>query len=340
MHRKITVAAIALIAYSPADSSSQARSAFMRLILSVSVVLGLGCLAPFARGEESLKGLEALEGLEPVMVDVTDRDKPSEAEWDALHEDSQRAAFMGGVGDFKSRSIAFMNTRYFTANAPEATLASYGKMGADQRYDRFGQIEGLQFSVEQNSWKTRSVVNATALFNLVGSRFMEFAGVGVDAAVDKKLQIEVTFFGTNVPKDEAIRRLNVNVDALEYFDALQQKRAAHGKEKLKLLAGKAPPAPKVVLSNVVMLDGNFSQAMNASIDGKLHNRVVGDAVELKVVKKNGEELRLLSPVVRCYRTYSVEFRTDAEGRPIRVVLRGRDGREHQVPQIFDLTPDT
>lgn len=309
-----------------------------RMLIWAIVCCSLLNWALAAHAEETLEGLAALEGLEPVMVDVTDREPPSEEEWDALHEDGQRAGFMGGVADFKSRSIAFMNTRYFTANAPEGTLASYGKMGPDQRYDRFGQIEGLEFSVEHNSWKTRQVVNAAALVNLVGSRFLEFAGVGLEAAVAKKLQIEVTFFGTNVPKDEAIRRLNANVGALEYFGALEQKRLAH-QQKNKLLAGKAPPAPKVVLSNVVMLDGNFSHALDASVDGKLHNRVVGDAVELKVQTQNGEELTLLSPVVRCYRTYSIEFKTDANGRLIHVPLRGSDGRDHQVPQVFDLTPD-
>jgi hypothetical protein len=303
------------------------------------VVAGSGDLRAVARGEEPLAGLEALAGLAPVMVDATDRELPSQPEWDALNEDVERGMLSGGLGDFKSRSIAFMNTRYFTANAPEGTLASYGKMGGDQRYDRFGQIEGVEFSLDHNSWKTRQVVNAAALYKLVGGRFLEFAGVGVQAAVDKKLQIEVTFLGTSVPKDEAIRRLNTNVEALEYFDALERKRAEYDGQKLKLLAGKAPPAPKVVLANVVMLDGNFSQALGTSADGKLHSRISGDAVELSVVQQNGEELTLLSPVVRCYRTYSVEFKIDAQGRPTRAAVRDRDGKTHRVPQVLDLTPD-
>lgn len=310
-----------------------------KIIGAATLFMVLSRAALVAHAEKPLEGVEALKGLEPVMVDITNRDKPSDEEWEALHEDTQRSGFMGSVADFRSRSIAFMNTRYLTANAPEALLASYGKMGSDQRYDRFGQIEGIQFAVDHNSWKTRQVVNAAALFSLVGSRFMEFAGIGIQAAVDRRLQIEVTFLGTNVPKEEAIRQLNVNVDALEYFDALAQKGLAYNNQRFKLLAGKAPPAPKVVLSNVVMLDGNFSQALNASIDGKLHQRIVGDAVELKVVKRDGNQMTMLSPVVRCYRTYSIELKTDAAGQPVRVNVPGRDGRQHPVPQIFDLTPD-
>ena len=65
-------------------------------------------------------------------------------------------------------------------------FASFGKMGPDKRYDRFGHIEGVEFSVEQNSWKERYVLNAAALFKLTGSRFLEYAGVKADAAFDKE----------------------------------------------------------------------------------------------------------------------------------------------------------
>jgi hypothetical protein len=279
-----------------------------------------------------------LAGQEPVMLDITDRDPPDDDEWESLNT-TERAGFMGGLGDFKSQTVAFMNTRYFTANPLEGSLASYGKMGPDKRYDRFGQIEGVQFAVEQNSWKQRHVMNAAALFKLAGGRFLEFAGLGLEAAVESGRQFEVTFVGTTVPKDEAIRRMNANPEALEYLDTLRQKRSEYDRQSVKLFAGKAPPAPKVVLANVVMLDGEFSRALDASADGKLHSRVLGDSVELKVVQRNGEQVTLLSPVVRCYRTYSIEFKTDAKGRPALVDLTDRDGRTHRVPQVFDLTPD-
>jgi hypothetical protein len=232
-----------------------------------------------------------------------------------------------------------MNTRYYTANAAEGTLASFGKMGSDKRYDRFGHIEGVEFSLEKNSWKKRFVMNGAALMKLAGSRFLEFAGVSAEGAADKRKRMEVTFVGTTVPKDEAIRQLNENIDALEYFEALYHKRAEYDREKFKLFAGSAPPEPKVVLANVVMLDGRFTEALAVSGEVKLRNRIIDDGVELTLTKDSGEELTLLSPVVRCYRTYSVEFKTGRDGQLDHRPLTDNKGREHRVAQVFDLTPD-
>jgi hypothetical protein len=88
-----------------------------------------------------------------------------------------------------------------------------------------------------------------------------------------------------------------------------------------------------------MLTGNFSSALNASVDASLHSRVLDDGVELKMTMKNGDEYTLLSPVVRCYRTYSIEFKTDGNGNLIREPRVDNNGSTHSVPQIFDLTPD-
>lgn len=286
-----------------------------------------------AAGEEKLSAEteRLLAAMNPVALDVTDRELPSDAEWDSLHEDEARGLF-DGLSDFYSKTVAFMNTRYYTANPAEGTLASFGKMGSDKRYDRYGQIRGVEFSIESNSWKQRHVLNAAALFKLAGSRFLEYAGVGIDVAARDRRQIEVTFIGTNVPKEEAIRKLNDDIEALEYLDGVRAKRAEYDRNSFKLFS-KAPPEPKIVLANVVMLDGKFAKALEASIDGKLHSRILDDGVELKVTKKTGEETTLLSPVVRCYRTYAIEFKKD------RVDLRDRQGRVHNVPQVFDLTPD-
>jgi hypothetical protein len=302
------------------------------------VLLFASLIAATARADEPGDADSSSE-VEPVMIDITDRKPPSAAEWDALQEDGQRGFSLGSLADFKANTLAIMNTRYFTANAAEGTLASYGKMGSDKRYDRFGQIQGVEFPLEQNSWKKRFAMNGAALMKIAGGRFLEFAGLGVDAKADKKSQFQVTFVGTTVPKDEAVRKLNENIEALEYFDALAQKRAAYDREKVKLFAGSAPPAPKVVLANVVMLDGKFSEALAASGDASLRNRVVNDSIELSLKTKSGEELTLLSPVVRCYRTYSVEFKTSRDGQPDYRTLTDKKGREHRVPQVFDLTPD-
>ena len=292
-----------------------------------------------ARAADPLKFEQMMEGHEPVAINISDRDRPSENEWCSMCQDGQRSGMLGNVVDFKSRSVAFMNTRYFTANSFEGTLASYGKMGPDKRYDRFGQIEGVEFAIDQNSWKQHYVLNAAALVKLTGSRFIEYLAGTLEAAVDKNKQIEVTFIGTTVPKDEAIRRINSNIEALEYIDTLAQKKAAFDRNKSLLKLSAAPPAPKVVLANVVMVNGTFANALDLSADGKLHSRVLSDGVELSVTCKNGEQVTLQSPVVRCYRTYSVEFKTDASGQPVRRIIADKDGNPHQVPQVFDLTPD-
>jgi hypothetical protein len=289
------------------------------------------------RAEEPIPSI--LEGVEHVMVNITKRERPSDEEWQALHDEPQRGGWLGGMSDFKSKTIAFMNTRYYTANSAEGTLCSYGKMSPDKRYDRFGQIEGVKFEIDPNSWKEHYVLNAAALFKLTGSRFLEFAGVGVEAAAANKQQIEVTFLGVNIPKEDVVRSLNSNIEALEYLHAVHLKREAYDRETLKFGFSGGPPSPKVVLSNVVMLNGTFAHALDASLDGKLYSQIINDGVELKVTQQNGEQMRLLSPVVRCYRTYSVEFKTDANGDRIFRTMRDKDGSIHTVPQVFDLTPD-
>lgn len=280
-----------------------------------------------------------VEQSQPVMVDITNREPPSKEEWNSLHQKAESANLLGSLADFRSKTIAFMNTRYYTANPAEGTLASFGKMDSSKRYDRYGHIAGVEYAVDENSWKQHYVMNAAALLKLTGSRFMEFAGVSVEAAMHDKRQIDVTFVGTAVPKDEAIRRLNADLDALEYLSTLERKYAEYQGKTNKLFAGDAPPAPKVVLANVVMLNGNFAKALDASVDGKLHSKVLDDGVELQITKQNGEEVTLLSPVVRCYRTYSVEFKKGPDGQPVWVETRDANGQLHQVPQVFDLTPD-
>lgn len=293
-----------------------------------------------AQGEEPSASPSLLRGMEPLMVCCTKREPPSQQEWTALSQDGQRggSGLLGSIADFKSRTIAFNNSRYFTLNATEGTLASYGKMGADKRYDRFAQIDGVEFSIDQNTWKERYMMNAAALLKLTGSRFLEYAGVTLDTAVDKNRQLDITFLGTNVPKDKVIHQLNNDVQALEYFEILQQKLGAYDHDSLKIVKT-APPAPKVVLANVVMLTGEFSSALNSDTNASLNSRVLQDGIELKLTTKNGDQMTLLSPVVRCYRTYSVEFKTDAAGNLLRENRADKDGVTHSVPQIFDLTPD-
>jgi len=72
---------------------------------------------------------------------------------------------------------------------------------------------------------------------------LEYAGVGLDTAVDKNRQIEITFLGTNVPKDKVVRQLNSNIQALEYFDTLQQRVTSYDRDNFKLVKT-APRRPK------------------------------------------------------------------------------------------------
>src|SRR4051812_3658324 len=48
-----------------------------------------------------------LEGMEHVFVNVTKRERPSDEEWQALHEEPQRGGWLGGLADLNSKTIAF-----------------------------------------------------------------------------------------------------------------------------------------------------------------------------------------------------------------------------------------
>ena len=281
-----------------------------------------------------------VEGLQPVMVAISDDEVPSQEEWNSLHNDVQRASLFGSLGDLKSPTISFMNTQYYTANRAEGTLASFGKLDGKKGFDRYGHIAGVEFDVPANSWKQRYVLNAAALVKLTGkARFAEFAGVDLDTAASDRRQIAVTFVGTMVPKDEAIRRLNADIEALDYLLTIETKRTQH-KKKFSLLGSSAPPpAPKVVLSNVIMLDGKSSKAFDLGLDGKIETIIHGIGGGLKLSKQGSEDVSVLTPVVRCYRTYSIEFKTGADGHLLLAPRTDREGYTHNVPVVFDLTPD-
>jgi len=310
--------------------------------LAILAALVLGGALPACWGEDgNTENADNVADMQPVMVPVTDGELPSIEEWDALHTDTERAGLFGSLGDLKSQTISFMNTQYFTANRAEGTLASFGKLNAKKGFDRFGHIANVEFDVPTNSWKQRYVLNAAALLKLTGkARFKEVAGVELDTAVSDRRQIEVTFVGTMVPKDEAIRRLNADVEALDYLLAVQTKRMQYKKNKFNLFGSSTPPPePKVVLANVVMLDGKASQAFDGSVNGTAQTIIHGIGGGLKLSKQGSEDVSLLTPVVRCYRTYSIEFKTDAEGKLELATRTGSDGRARQVPVVFDLTPD-
>jgi len=312
---------------------------FACLALWAALAIGSFPLACWA-DEAAAPVDEVVADMQPVMVPVED-ETPSDEEWDALHKDTQRAGLFGSLGDLKSPTISFMNTQYFTNNRAEGTLASYGKLDAKKGFDRFGHIDNVEFDVPTNSWKQRYVLNAAALLKLTGkARFQEVAGVELDTAVSDRRQIEVTFVGTMVPKDEAVRRLNADVDALDYLLAVQTKRMQYKKSKFNLFGSSTPPPePKVVLANVVMLDGKASKAFDRGADGTAQTIIHGIGGGLKVSRQGSEDVSLLTPVVRCYRTYSIEFKTDADGNLALEPRPDRHGRTRNVPVVFDLTPD-
>jgi hypothetical protein len=89
----------------------------------------------------------------------------------------------------------------------------------------------------------------------------------------------------------------------------------------------------------MMLDGKSAKVFDGNVGAKAESVIHGIGGELKLVRQSGEEIKLLTPVVRCYRTYSIEFKTDGDGRLERVTRTDSKGHDHRVPIVFDLTPD-
>ena len=304
----------------------------------------LGMLLIFRNGlvwaEETLDDAQAQPM--PIMVDITDSEPPSDEEWKALHEETSRGPFGdGGLGDFSSKTIRVNGTRYWTTNATEGTLASYGKKIVEkpQHFDRMGHIMGVESSIDGNSWKAKYVVNSDALLKLAGSRFKELAGVAADVATTGRKQIEITFLVVDLPKEQIIERLNADVDALEYFDGLLTRLRQHRDRGLKTAFEKEPPTPQVVIGNVVVLSGEFSKAWGLKAHADLRSIVNANGAKLELTKDKDEVITYLSPVVRCYRMYSVEFKLDDRGNLIRHAFQDSRGQTKLLPQVFDLTPE-
>lgn len=278
----------------------------------------------------------------PILVDITDRELPDAEEWNELHEETGRGLFGdGGLGDFSSKFIRVNGTRYWTTNATEGTLASYGKKILDkpQHFDRMGQIKGVACAIDGNSWKANYVVNSDALLKLAGNRFLEYAGVAPEVAAAGKKQIEITFLVVDLPKEQIIRQLNSDAEALEYFDGLLGRLQQYRSLGLKKAFEKEPPTPQVVIGNVVVLSGKFSKAWDLAGNATLQNVTTPAGVKLAIAGQKNEAVTYLSPVVRCYRMYAVEFKVDEQGRPIRREVPDGEGRKKLLPQVFDLTPE-
>jgi hypothetical protein len=182
--------------------------------------------------------------------------------------------------------------------------------------------------IDRNTWMAKCRVNAQALLQLTGkARFQEYAHASFDVAASNKSQIDVTFVVADVPKSKIVKLLNSNVDALAYFDGLLRQDAGVFRKQ---------PQPRVVLGNIILLTGEFTSQYESSADGKLHSVITDDGVELSVTNSRGETTHLLSPVVRCYRMYNVDFETDENGDIVRRERKNSEGRA--LPVIFDLTP--
>lgn len=310
----------------------------------VTLMTWLGMLLVFSHG--LIWAENALDDDPPqpqlIMVDITDSEPPSDEEWEALHEEASRGLFGdGGLGDFSSKFIRVNGTRYWTTNATEGTLASYGKKIVEkpQHFDRMGHIKGVASSIDGNSWKAKYVVNSDALLKLAGSRFEEFAGVAADVAATGRKQIEIIFLVVDLPKEQIIERLNDDVDALEYFDGLLTRMRQHRGRGLKTALEKEPPTPQVVIGNVVVLSGKFSKAWDVKAHAVLRNIVTPTGAKLELTQNKDGAITYLSPVVRCYRMYSVEFKLDDEGQLIRRAFQNSRGQTKLLPQAFDLTPE-
>jgi len=284
----------------------------------------------------------ALSPSAPIMLDITDRDPPSAEEWKSLHQEVSRGVVRdGGLADFSSKHIRVNGTRYWTTNATEGTVASYGKKSMEnpQHFDRMGHIKGVEHSIDGNSWNAKYVVNSDALLKLTGNRFVEYAGVSADVAAAGAKQIEISFLVVDVPKELIIRQLNADVEALEYFDGLQTRLQQHRNLGLKKAFEKEPPTPQVVVGNVIVLSGAFARSWDLSTNASLRTVVTATGVKLELRGKKNEAITYGSPVVRCYRMYSVDFKVDDQGRPIRVEMLDGQGRKRIVPQVFDLTSE-
>lgn len=278
----------------------------------------------------------------PIMVDITDGDPPSDEEWKELHEESSRGLFKdGGLADFSSKYIRVNGTRYWTTNATEGTLAAYGKKTAETSpyFDRMGHIKGVETSIDRNCWKAKYVVNSDALLKLAGSRFEEFAGVAGDVAAASRKKIEITFLVVDLPKEQVIERLNADVAALEYFDELLTRQRQHRDRGLKSKFENQPPTPQVVIGNIVILSGQFSKAWDLKANAALRNIVTTTGARLELTQDKDEAITYQSPVVRCYRMYSVDFKSDDHGRLIRRTFQDGQGEKKLLPQVFDLTAE-
>jgi hypothetical protein len=216
------------------------------------------------------------------------------------HQERRLGIFKKGPAeDLKADIVEEQSGVYHTPNRTQALLGTYGKMvdgnrllGRLPRFEHRGLVQQLdrvrRFVTVQRQGRDRG----KDFLSFVGKRLAwQVVDVAGQVSGGRESEVDFEIVGTRLDQSEAIKAINADADALNYFDYLQKNKET----------------PCVVLENVVFT--SYSAANGSSLNLAANANVATTAIgaEAKVAGQRSGFTQFTSPVVRCYQTYKVKL---------------------------------
>jgi len=205
----------------------------------------------------------------------------------------------GPAEDLKAKIVEEQSGIYQTPNRTQALLGTYGKMVEGNyllhRLARFEHRGFLQQLDQVRRFTTVQRIGSGAgedFVSLVGNR-QAWQIVDLAAQISAGRHQEVTFeiLGVRLDQNDAIKALNADDDALDYFEYLRQQKQT----------------PCLVLENLVLTSYSATLGSNLHAGANAEIELTSDGVRAQLDSQSGSFTRLTSPVIRCYQAYEVKL---------------------------------
>lgn len=250
-------------------------------------------------GDEAIAWLKA--ELERVARAGSDMPSPDEAADEG--DDRDRAILglfhKGPAEDLKAEIVQEQSGVYHTPNRTQAVLGTYGKMiegnrllGHLPRFEHRGIMQHFDRVRRFTTVQRQGRGSGNDFVSLVGNR-QAWQVVELTGQASAGRQNEVTFeiVGVRLDQTDAIKALNADADALNYFDYVSKNKEV----------------PCLILENLVFTSYAAAQNTTVNLGAKAKTALTGDGAAAGLQTQRTTFTQFTSPIVRCYQMYQVKL---------------------------------